>query len=188
MLTEDELRRILREYGYSVLSSWKGGYTEAFEKAVKEIMLLIHSTVTEQAVLSQGKEMIIERMAGVLCSQCFAEDNACDYAEEQRPCDHARIPSIQLYSEIAPAIKAEGIKEYKDVLEVARTAILDTVYCEDGLDGGAADAVMKWITDVLGDEKEWKPTIEGFSNQSKILYKKAFNRQSLKSEYLEDGK
>lgn len=51
------------------------------------------------------------------------------------------------------------IAEYREALDCARSAILDAIYCEDGLDGATGEDVIKMITDALGDEEEWKRSI-----------------------------
>lgn len=77
----------------------------------------------------------------------------------------------------------QKIRERNEILEVSRAAILDAVWCEDGLDGSAGEAVMNWITDILGDKETYQPTIEGLSEQTKIFRDKALKRQS---RYLEE--
>ena len=89
------------------------------------------------------------------------------------------IREAQLAKAIPIIQKAER-EEYKDVLEVARAAILDACYCEDGLDASAGSAVMDWITDMLGDSAGYQPLIEGESNQTEVLKQKALDRQALK--------
>jgi len=54
-----------------------------------------------------------------------------------------------------PPLLSEGIK---DCLDCAREAIVDAICCDDGLDGGTGEKVIKWITDILGDYDEWIKT------------------------------
>ena len=49
--------------------------------------------------------------------------------------------------------------EYPDImgcLDCARAAIVEAICSEDGLDGGAGEVVVKWITDLLGDQDTWR--------------------------------
>ena len=103
-------------------------------------------------------------------------DMACPYGN-QNCLNGIRLMQLQLTEVQRDADVAYYeciIKETKKVLEAARAAILDAIYCEDGLDGHTGSVVMEWITDILGDEKEYRPTIEGISSQTQISEDKAF--------------
>jgi hypothetical protein len=54
--------------------------------------------------------------------------------------------------------RPELSNDIKNCLACAREAIMDAICCEDGLDGGAGEKVIKWITDILGDYDEWIKT------------------------------
>lgn len=49
-------------------------------------------------------------------------------------------------------------KGVKNCLESAREAIVQAIYCDDGLDGKTGKEVIKWITDILGDYSKWRRT------------------------------
>jgi len=70
------------------------------------------------------------------------------------------------------------VEQMREVLEVARAGLLDACYCEGGLDGATGDAIINWITEVLGDGAEYHPTIEGITAQTEALKRKAITHTS----------
>ena len=89
------------------------------------------------------------------------------------------------YKEVRKTIAQH--KDTIEVLEIARAAILDAIYCDDGLDSGTGKATMNWITDILKDGEKYHPIIEGESDQTKALKDKAINREEIIQKYI-DGK
>jgi hypothetical protein len=71
---------------------------------------------------------------------------------------------------------SKQLTEAHEVLEVARAALLDACYCEEGLDAATGTAIMDWITELLGDAAEYHPTIEGITDQTFELKQKAIKR------------
>jgi hypothetical protein len=125
----------------------------------------IYRRVEEMKCKRCGQDIEADAPEGVnICGSC---------ANDLRGEEDAEIMAAQAKAEVE-SMADINFEMTKDALEAARAAILDAIYCEDGLDGHTGSVVMEWITDILGDEKEYRPTIEGVSSQTQILEDKAF--------------
>ena len=110
------------------------------------------------------------------CPDCFKvlnlEFNPNSEREHQRNADEAILKRDYISKQGAV-----------DALDAAREAICDAVCCEDGLDGGVGQVVIKWLTDILGDEDEFVKNHSGIKDKNEEYINQAFQRCISKEEH-----